>query len=124
MKLSSALILFFSTALPLAAQPTIPEQDEITILLDLIESSKKNLQSQQKLLKVMIDFKKAREAFMNDPTSARLATDLVRSATRVKDEIEINHMVYLFSEDFLKEIQFFVNIGIQHKNGLANSSVS
>lgn len=80
MKLSSALFLLLGTTFPLAGQPVLSEQDEITVLLELIEASKKNLEEQKKLLKLILDFKKAKEAFITEPTSVKLASHLVKTA--------------------------------------------
>lgn len=114
MKLSSALILLIGTTFPLAGQNTIIDPDEITILLELIETSKKNLEEQKKLLKLIVDFKKAREAFITEPTSVKLAALLVKSAAEVSNEIEKSQLSYLFPTDFMTEIRFFTQVGEKH----------
>lgn len=114
MKLSSALILLIGTTFPLSAQSSFTEQDEISVILELIDASKKNLEEQRKLLKLIVDFKKARESFISEPTSPRLATSLVKSAAAVSKEIEANQLTYLFSSDFLSEIRFFTQVGEKH----------
>jgi len=113
MKLSSAIFLLIGSAFPLVAQPALADPDEVAVLLSLIESSKKTLEEQQKLLKLFIEYKKTREAFIEDPTSARLATMLVKISARVYDEIEKNHLSHLFSADFISELRFFAQVGQQ-----------
>ncbi len=80
----------------------------------MIECSKINLEQQQRLLKSILDFKKTRDAFINDPTSSKLATSLVKNAMRVRVDMENCQAMHLFSNDFLSEIQFFAQVGMQH----------
>lgn len=113
MKLTSALFFCIGSAFPLMGSSTVADQDEVVTLLELIDTTKKNLEDQQKLLKLVLDFKKTKDAFITDPTSAKIATALVRNAMKVKIEIDKNQWLYLFSNDFLAEIQFFVQVGEQ-----------
>lgn len=105
----SALYLVSS----LYGDSTIVEQDEINTLTELINATKQNLHTQQNLLKMVIEFKQARNAFISDPSSAKLATLLVKKAMRVHQEIEKEHLTHLFSSSFLTEIIFFNQIGEQ-----------
>lgn len=105
--------LVFSLFAQLSANSTIVEQDEISILKELINTTKQNLQSQQTLLKMITEFRQMKSAFIVDPSSAKLATALVKSAMRVHQEIEKEHLTHLFSSSFLTEIHFFNQIGEQ-----------
>ncbi len=106
MKLLLASIFLFT---PLLAAP----QDEILILEELIETTKKNLDTQQQALKILIAFKDAREAFIANPDSGKLATALVKRAIRLYNLIEDEHLAHLFSQDFLMEIAFYNQVGKQ-----------
>lgn len=106
------LVSFFALSY-LYADSSVVEQDEINTLTELINATKRNLHSQQNLLKMVIEFKQARSAFMNDPSSAKLATLLVKKAMCVHQEIEKEHLTHLFSSSFLSEIIFFNQIGEQ-----------
>lgn len=114
MKLSSALILLLGTTFPLVAHSSFSEQDDLIVLLDLIETSKKGLEEQRKLLQQIIDFKKAREAFIAEPTSSKLAKILVTAAAAAYHTIESSQLTYLFSSDFISEIRFFTQVGEKH----------
>jgi hypothetical protein len=115
MKLTCALFFFLGTAFPLISNPEVGDQDEVTILLELIETGKKNLEAQQKVYKLLLDFKKRREIFLQDPQSAKLAACLVKSAMRLNQEIESNYLTQVFPESFLQEIRFFAEVGEKHQ---------
>ncbi len=94
-----------------AASPTIREQDEIETVKQLIETTRKNLSGQEHLLNALIQFKKARLAFCSNPTSASLATSLVKQAMILSKELEAESLSYLFSSNFLSEVYFFNQVG-------------
>jgi hypothetical protein len=121
MKLTCALFFFLGTAFPLIGNPTVGDQDEVTILLELMETGRKNLEVQQKVYKLLMDFKKKRETFLQDPQSAKLAGSLVKAAMRLKQEIEKNYLTHVFSENFLSEIRFFAEVGEKHRLSKATS---
>ena len=106
MKFLLVTLLLFS---PLFAAP----QDEISVLEELIDTTKKNLEGQQALLKILFEFKEARDAFIQDPDSNRLATTLVKRAMRLQKQVEQEHLSHLFSADFLMELTFYNQIGKQ-----------
>lgn len=88
---------------------------EVEIVEGLIHVTTQNLQAQHTLLVAITRFKEARVAFVEEPTSRLLATRLVRAATAVHQQIEQEHLSHLFEKDFLSEIQFFTQVGAQHK---------
>lgn len=94
---------------PLLAAP----QDEMLVIMELIQTTKQNLVSQEKLLQLMVDFKNAREAFIKDPNSGKLATALVKKATYLYSHVEKEHLAHLFSTDFLVELEFYNQVGKQ-----------
>lgn len=89
--------------------------EEIQTMQELINLSQKNLNGQRELLTYLLQFNRAREAFIEEPTSAKLATDLVKSAMVVQRKIEKEHLAHLFSTDFLGEVQFYNQLGKQQK---------
>jgi hypothetical protein len=113
MKILYFLFLFFvvSSSSLLAETSSLKEQDEVLVLRRLMEVTKNNLQEQEALLKEVIEFKKKKENFITDPTSAKLATSLVLSATRLNEKIEKSHLTHLFSTALLEEIHFFASVG-------------
>jgi|ERR1700733_3802883 len=95
---------------PLLAAP----QDELLVIEQLIETTKKNLDTQQELLKMTLEFNQAREAFISDPESSRLATTLVKRAMRLRSHLEKEHLIHLFSSEFLEELAFYDRVGRQY----------
>lgn len=112
MKFLLALVinLFF---LQLVAAP----QDEALIIQELINTTQKNLEAQQAVLKILVEYNTAREAFITDPDSSKLATRLVKKAMRLQNHIEQEHLAHLFSADFITELSFYNQVGkrLAHK---------
>jgi len=106
MKFLLVLAFLFSSLL---AAP----QDEILVLEELINTTQSNLNAQQLLLKKMLEFKEAREAFLADPDSGKLATALVKRAMHLQAHLEKEHLAHLFSTDFLMELSFYNQVGKQ-----------
>lgn len=84
-----------------------PIYDEAALFSELIEISKKNLDEQQELYKLIVDFKKNREAFIANPESKKLAQVLVRSAKKLAKTLEKSSFCHLLSEEFQTEVKFF-----------------
>lgn len=103
--------LIFLTA-PLLADV---KQNEIETLHELICATKRNLCFQEKLLRDLIEFKKARASFIEDPTSARLATKLVKTATQFYVGLQQERLEHLFATDFLIELAFYTQVGRAQK---------
>ena len=95
-------------ALLLLSSPLFPQEE--VMLRELIEISKKNLVEEETLLKLFLDFQKKRGAFVEDPDSPKLATALVKSAKKMRAELEKSHVKHLFSPP-LEEIHFFSEAG-------------
>lgn len=87
-----------------------PDQDDVAVLNELVELTKKTLGEQENLQKLLVDFKKKREKYILDPDNAKLATQLVKSSISLKAEIEKAEFVNLFSEDLLTEVRFFAGV--------------
>ncbi len=85
-------------------------QNEVLVMQGLVETTQKNLTSQKKLLKLLIEFKEAKEAFVKDDDNGKLATGLVKKATLLQQQIENAHLSHLFSSDFLSELQFYKGV--------------
>lgn len=86
---------------------SLPSQDEVGVLQELIEITRKNLVEEERLLKLIVEYKKAKEAFIVDSASSRLATSLVWSAQKLKKEVDSGHLSHLISESLLEEVRFF-----------------
>ena len=104
---------FILIALFLFASLLAAPQDEILVIEQLIETTKKNLDSQERLLKSIQEFNQAREAFLSDLDNGRLATRLVKMAMQLHNYLEKEHLTHLFSSDFLQELTFYNQVGKQ-----------
>lgn len=104
MKFILAVLLLFS---PLFAHP----QDELMVLDQLIETTQKNLNAQLLLKGMMFEFFQTREAFLTNPESGKLATSLVKKATRLHNHVDKEHLSHLFSTEFLTELAFYNQVG-------------
>src|SRR5262249_30797883 len=89
-------------------------QEEIATLEQLVETTKKNLENQQDLLKLVRIYYSAREAYLADPDNGKLATALVKRAVALHQLLEQEHLSHLFAADFLSEVAFFNQVGRQH----------
>lgn len=102
---------FLLTALFLFSSLLAAPQDEILVIEELIETTKKNLETQEELLKIVSAFNQAREAFLADPDSGRLATGLVKRAMVLQNYLDKEHLAHLFSNDFIRELAFYYQVG-------------
>jgi mannose-1-phosphate guanylyltransferase len=89
--------------------------EEIEVVQELVAVTEKSLAAQKELLIALVKLKQARSAFIEDPTSRKLATDVVKAAMLVQRQIENEHLAHLFSSDFLTEIQFYNQLGKKPK---------
>ncbi len=88
-------------------------QDEIEVIQELIQGTKKNLESQQHLLNLTLSFNNAREDFLENPDSARFASKLVKEAVQLQNHLVKEHLTHLFSAEFLEELAFYNQVGRQ-----------
>jgi hypothetical protein len=100
------LFLFFLNQSILATP-----QEEIATLEHLIETTRKNLENQQMILKLLRAYATAREAYLSDPDSGKLATALVKRAMALQQLMEKEHLLHLFDSDFLSEVAFYNKVG-------------
>ncbi|MCB1180456.1 MAG: hypothetical protein KDK55_00345 [Chlamydiia bacterium] len=95
---------------------TIHDQDEIVVLKQLIEATQKSLNEQHTLLQSILRYRAVRELFFDDTTNSRKATNLVKMALQISNQLEESKMTHLFSKEFLEELSFYSSVG--RKNGL------
>ena len=111
MKLLLATLLLSAT---LAAAP----HEEVLVIEELIETTQKNLRSQEALLQALNAYNHARDAYLADPDSGKKATLLVKRAIYLQSHLAKEHLSHLFSPDFLTELTFYNQVG---KKQLAGS---
>jgi hypothetical protein len=97
------LLLMLFPCMVYAASP----HDEVNVLNELVEITKKNLIEEEALLKLLVEYQKKREAFLAEPTSTSKASHLVRAANSLQKPVAMSQFKHLFSEELLTELAFF-----------------
>jgi 5,10-methylene-tetrahydrofolate dehydrogenase/methenyl tetrahydrofolate cyclohydrolase len=115
MKFIVSLFILLATSSLIYSAPPQKKIEEVTLLEDLIEISKKNLEEEQKLLQSLNFFNEIKIAFVEKPTSGRLASQLVRAAMSLNKEVEKSQLAYLFTKELQEEIAFYCKVGVEAK---------
>jgi hypothetical protein len=89
----------------------LSNQDDVAVLQELTSLTKKSLEEQEQLLKLVIDFQEKRQLFIDDSSSSVAATKLVKSAKKLETEMVKSNLTHLLSEELLTEVRFFANVG-------------
>jgi len=96
---------------------TLSAHEEVLVLEQLIETTQKNLHSQQELLRSLHAYHAARDSYFGDPDSSKRATLLVKKAMKLHTQLTRDHLHHLFSNDFLTELSFYNQVGKGHLAG-------
>lgn len=86
------------------------DEDEIKIVDKLIASTQEQLNKQQQLKELMVQFQSKKEEFIQGLQTKAHTTRLVRLARQIYEMIRVNHFEHLFAKDYLDELQFFSSI--------------
>ena len=84
--------------------------DEIRTIEQLIETTGRQLESQQHLRELMLQFKTQQEEFVQGNQTRAHAGRMVRTARQIYEMIASNHLEHLFAKDYLDELTFFSSI--------------
>ena len=87
-----------------------PDEDEIKIVEQLISSTKQQLEHQEHLKDLMIQFQKYKEEFTQGNQTKSHTAKLIRMAREIYELITTEHFEHLFAKDYLDELQFFSSI--------------
>jgi septal ring factor EnvC (AmiA/AmiB activator) len=98
------------TALP------VTDEDEVAAVSRLIQTTEEQLQLQQQLKEMMIQFKKLKESFVQGDQTKKTASAMVRTARQILEMITNQHLQFHFSKDYLDELTLFSSIA--GKNGI------
>ncbi len=90
------------------------EENEVAVIDRLIVQTKIQLEIQKTLRQQLCEFQEAKELFMLADESKAFASKMVSAADSLWKSITENHMEYLFSEQYLEELQFFSSISKKH----------
>ncbi len=84
--------------------------DEVAALDRLIEINESRLATQKKIRDEMKLFKEQKDAFILGNQTQKHAFAMVSNARHILGELKEEHLIYLFSADFLEELVFFSSV--------------
>lgn len=93
------------------------DEDEIKIVDQLISSTKRLLQYQERLKDLMVQFQKYKEEFSQGNQTKAHTARLVRLGREIYELIKTEHFEHLFAKDYLDELQFFSSIAGKNSLG-------
>jgi len=99
----AVFVLFFAS--PLFSEPG--QRPEVEVIDRLIEKTKDLLETQQNLRQKLLVFHETRDLFTSADESRVYAAQMVNAASLLLGLIVENHMQYLFSKEYLEELEFF-----------------
>ncbi len=88
----------------------VTNEDELTVLNRLIQTTEGQLKAQQDLKDLMVRFKQLKESFVQGDQTKKNASAMVRTAREILDIITKQHIQFHFSKDYLDELTVFSSI--------------
>ena len=83
---------------------------EVSTLENLIELTKLQFQSQEKIRLQLIEYQKISTAFLKNPDDKELLFQTIKLADRLFENINQAHLSQNFSPEFLNELKLFSQI--------------
>ncbi len=99
-----------TTSLPKTPSAPLKSGSELTILDNLIEVTKKNLQEQIELRSMVADYLRIHEQYVQDTANKELSYQMIMKAHAVLQKIKDDHLTQAFDKEFINDITFFSNI--------------
>lgn len=96
-----------STELPAEVQAQLPQNEDLRLMDNLICATEVQLRKQKHIAVEIHEFTKIRDQLVAQPDNLRLATEVVKVAHQLLENIQDNHMTELFTRDFMDELHFF-----------------
>ena len=81
-----------------------PQLTETTLLENLIEETTKKLQSQKKLLELLVEYQKNQSLYMQNSQNNMALYRMIKIAHVAVEIIKENDLTYLFDAKFLSEL--------------------
>lgn len=119
------LLAVFSCFFSVSGVASVPDElalsreDELAVLDSLIVRTTKQLDKQQALKDLMIQFKVQKEIFTQGNHSKQHAGEMVKTAKKILEILTDENMKHLFSSVYLEELALFSSIA--NKNRPARS---
>ena len=95
---------------PYVANPETLEENALSSLDNLIDSSRKNLENQSKLREDILRYKQLQQNYLQNTDEIVLLYRLIKIADRVLTNINDNHLADLFEREFIKDLTTLSNI--------------
>lgn len=105
-----------TTKLPRMQNPTTKTNDEVNLLNNLIDVTKKNLDNQIQLKALLVDYIQIKDQYMQNTDDKQLSYRMVQKAYVLLDKIKEDYLTQLFDQEFMSELTFFASIGAKWNN--------
>jgi hypothetical protein len=89
--------------------------DELKALDQLTQATTRQLQMEQQLKNLMLQFRDEQERFAQGEQSKAHAGQMVRTARQIYEILTENHIEHFFPKDYLEELTFFSSIAGKSK---------
>jgi hypothetical protein len=83
---------------------------ELSAINNLIDITKKNVETQEKIKEQIISYQKVNKEFLKQPENEELLYQTIICADRLLDDINHAYITQIFSPEFLKELKLFSQI--------------
>lgn len=105
-----------TTNLPRMQNPTTKTNDEVNLLSNLIDVTKKNLENQIQLKSLLVEYIQIKDQYMQNTDDKQLSYRMVQKAFILLDKIKEDYLTQLFDQEFISELTFFASIGAKWNN--------
>ncbi|MCX6986890.1 MAG: hypothetical protein NT065_01855 [Chlamydiae bacterium] len=85
-------------------------RDEVIAISELITAQRKRLDRQIELKNQMLQFRMQKEEFLKGSVGQKHALNMVINAKEILMGINQQHLAYLFSPEYIEELQFFSSV--------------
>lgn len=93
-----------------AAKDTVVFENEVEVLEQLIGTTAQKLEKYKELKRIMQEYKSQKEAFALGNHSKQHAARMVKTARKIQETINDQHIAHLFSSEYLEELAMFSSI--------------
>ncbi len=107
------ILLFFAfAAMPLfgVEQNNSSNSNEAIMLKSLIEATQRSLEQQKALLEQVKKYQEMQQSYLQQPEDKDLLLQVAKSAQRLLENIQANHLTQAFEPDFLSELTLFSQV--------------
>lgn len=88
-------------------EPALVVAKELQRLNNLIAITEKNLENQNALKELFLDYQQQQIHYLQDTQNKELTLKMVKSAHRLLESIQANHLIQTFDTEFMSQLTFF-----------------